>query len=237
MDKLPPTKEEIGAVLRLAIGPKQVGVVFDCGSRDARDGVDLVRVFHAKELHVFEPNPAAMALCRRTAAANTDIPIILNQVALGDKLDKVTFRPIDPDRTETQWADGNIGASSLFEADKSYPYESYVQRQITVDMITLDFYCLTHSKPDLLWIDVQGAELMLFRGAEETLRNVRVIHVELSFRPLYHGQPLYWEVDRYLRARGFRRVGFEGISWWRTLLARLRLPRPRVWQANVIYAR
>lgn len=38
---------------------------------------------------------------------------------------------------------------------------------------------------DLLKIDVQGAELLALRGAEQTLPHVRVILTEVSFTSLY----------------------------------------------------
>jgi len=231
-------KEEISADLCKAVGTQTINVIFDCGSRDALDGINLARRFGARELHVFEPNPVAMALCRGNAAASgAGITITLNEVALGDKQGQVTFRPINQERTQTNWADGNIGASSLFQAGNDYPYEKYAQDEITVEMTTLDSYCLTHDKPDMLWIDVQGAELMLFKGAETVLPTVKVIQVELSFKLIYEGQPLYWEVDRYLRSKGFKRRGFGGMPWWRTAIARLRLPLASTWQANVIYSR
>lgn len=56
---------------------------------------------------------------------------------------------------------------------------------------------------DLLKLDIQGAELMVLRHAEQRLRDALVIQAEVEFLPLYKGQPLFGDVERHLRARGF----------------------------------
>ncbi|MFM9982177.1 MAG: FkbM family methyltransferase [Burkholderiales bacterium] len=56
---------------------------------------------------------------------------------------------------------------------------------------------------DFLKLDVQGAELMVLQGAERTLRDVVMVQVEVEFLELYAGQPLFADVDRYLRSQGF----------------------------------
>jgi FkbM family methyltransferase len=55
----------------------------------------------------------------------------------------------------------------------------------------------------LLKMDTQGYELEVLKGAEETVAAVGVIQTEMSFQPLYGGQPLFHEVYAYLASRGF----------------------------------
>ncbi|MDH7516023.1 MAG: hypothetical protein QHI48_09140, partial [Bacteroidota bacterium] len=43
---------------------------------------------------------------------------------------------------------------------------------------------------------------------------VRVIHTEAEFRPIYEGQPLFRELDRFLRRSGFRRERFLYRDEW-----------------------
>jgi len=59
---------------------------------------------------------------------------------------------------------------------------------------------------NVLNIDVQGAELMVLRGAERTLRHVDLINVEVSFAELYTGCPQIDDIDGFLAERGFRRI-------------------------------
>ena len=65
---------------------------------------------------------------------------------------------------------------------------------------------------DMIKIDVQGAELDVFKGAGQRLDDVLVIWTEVEFLPLYENQPLFSDVDQYLRQRGFMFHTFDGIA-------------------------
>jgi FkbM family methyltransferase len=56
---------------------------------------------------------------------------------------------------------------------------------------------------DLLKVDVQGGELLVFRGAVQMLRHVLVVHTEVEFVPIYKRQPLFADIDSFLRSQGF----------------------------------
>src|SRR5262249_12449389 len=57
---------------------------------------------------------------------------------------------------------------------------------------------------DLLKLDIQGGELLALRGGEKMLDDVLAIHAEVEFVELYKGQPLFAEIDSYLRGRNFQ---------------------------------
>lgn len=65
---------------------------------------------------------------------------------------------------------------------------------------------------DYIKIDVQGAELMVFKSGERLLENVLFIHSEVEFQPLYEDQPLFADVDSYLRSRDFLFTKFIGFG-------------------------
>lgn len=65
---------------------------------------------------------------------------------------------------------------------------------------------------DLLKIDVQGAELDVFKNGEKILDGVAVVHTEVEFVPLYTGQALFADVDLFLRSRGLEFHGFISMS-------------------------
>mmetsp|Transcript_73189 Transcript_73189/g.196426 ORF Transcript_73189/g.196426 Transcript_73189/m.196426 type:complete len:293 (+) Transcript_73189:1-879(+) len=56
---------------------------------------------------------------------------------------------------------------------------------------------------DFLKLDVQGYELAVLKGAERALRDVLVVHTEVEFVELYENQPLFAEVDQFMRKAGF----------------------------------
>jgi FkbM family methyltransferase len=57
---------------------------------------------------------------------------------------------------------------------------------------------------DFLKVDVQGGEMLVFCGATDLLKDALVIHTEVEFVMLYKGQPLFSDIDAFLRTRGFQ---------------------------------
>jgi FkbM family methyltransferase len=58
--------------------------------------------------------------------------------------------------------------------------------------------------PNLLKLDVQGAELDVLRGLENKhWTDLLAIQAEVEFVEQYLTQPLFWDLDRYIRDRGF----------------------------------
>ncbi len=74
-----------------------------------------------------------------------------------------------------------------------------------VEISTLDDWAQKRgiSEIDFLKLDVQEAELDILQGAEKALQSVRMLEVEVEFNPIYQGAPLFGDVDRFLRQRGF----------------------------------
>jgi hypothetical protein len=64
----------------------------------------------------------------------------------------------------------------------------------------------------LLWLDTQGSELNIFKGATNFLKDISLIYSEVYFTPAYKDQPSYKDIKKYLNANGFFVVGFSD-SW------------------------
>jgi FkbM family methyltransferase len=56
---------------------------------------------------------------------------------------------------------------------------------------------------DAIKLDTQGSELDILRGADVVLNTCAMIDVEVEFNSIYESQPLFCDVDRFLRDRGF----------------------------------
>jgi len=188
--------------------------VFDIGSRDGLQAVELANLFPRARIVAVECNPATLPQCRVNVTQNSRIKLVPK--AINSYSGRCAFYPIDPARTVTSWADGNPGASSLFVATGDYPAETYVQNKVEVDCIRLDDLCAEQgiATIDLIWMDLQGAELLALQSAGTLLDKVRYIYTEISHRPIYSGQCLFDEVDAFLTGRGFRRCTKIDRSRW-----------------------
>ena len=65
---------------------------------------------------------------------------------------------------------------------------------------------------DFIKIDIQGAELDVFKGGGKSLKNTVAIVSEVGFIPLYEGQPLFGDVCNFLGKQGFMFHKFLGIA-------------------------
>ena len=211
-------------------------VICDIGSRDALEGIVLCRMLGARECHVFEPNPVAAELCRRNILRHgAGCTMYFNEVGLSDRSGTASFYPVNAEKSTNK----DIGLSSLFKVNPASTRRRgpVVQDEITIRTTTLDQYFADRPRPDLLWIDVEGAELLVFQGGERTLEHVRMIHVEVSFRPSHLGKPLYWELDADLQRRGFRLLKFMGASRLKAFIYTHKLFWNLPYRWNAVYVR
>lgn len=84
---------------------------------------------------------------------------------------------------------------------------------IELEVTTLDQACQDQGieQIDFLKIDVQGADLQVLAGAPQQLaQHILAIRVEVEFSPLYENQPLFADVDTYLRQQGFTLFDLQG---------------------------
>ncbi|MGL5889966.1 MAG: FkbM family methyltransferase, partial [Bacteroidia bacterium] len=59
---------------------------------------------------------------------------------------------------------------------------------------------------DFLKIDVQGAELLVLRGAVNTLKQTSYVWVEVSFKPLYEHSTTFDEIYQFMNANNFQLI-------------------------------
>jgi len=140
----------------------------------------------------FEPQPNGLA--------------VLNQ----RKSDLETYLPyvIGDGSAQTLHITAMPGMTSLFEPNfavldwfHGFSAWSEVKQKVPVQTRRLDDLAEI-TAIDMLKIDVQGAELMVFKGAEEKLKRAVAIHTEVCFLHLYKNQPLFGEIDLELRRLG-----------------------------------
>ena len=113
------------------------------------------------------------------------------------------------------------GCSSLYEPNLGLASQSYfgdrmkVTRTIRVSINRLDDVCEQRNlRPDALKVDTQGYELEILKGAGSILSDVKLVELEVEFNEQYRGQPLFSDVDLYMRSMGFALLGLRR-SYWR----------------------
>lgn len=79
------------------------------------------------------------------------------------------------------------------------------QHQSTIETTTLDHWARSAGLQgaDYIKVDTQGSELEILKGGKKVLQSVRALEVEVEFNPIYQNQPLFSDVDLFLRKQGF----------------------------------
>lgn len=107
----------------------------------------------------------------------------------------------------------NPGCSSLYTPNRAFfepfqecgPFFDVVSTQ-QVQLVALDDYLSQNGimDVDFLELDTQGAELDVLYGAQNFLKNSLVgVKVEVEFAEMYKNQPMFGDVDGWLRQHGF----------------------------------
>jgi FkbM family methyltransferase len=146
-------------------------------------------------VHAFEPNPRIFAELERNLTLNHFTNAHSQCQAVGDMISEMTL-----------YVNENaITYSSLRRT------QDFLAQEIRVPVTTLDAYAQTHDlKMGLLKIDVEGAELLVLRGAREILNRDRPIVLYEEFARGFHefGYAIS-DVRAFLRDFGYRLMAID----------------------------
>lgn len=112
----------------------------------------------------------------------------------------------------------NYASSSLLELKThktEHPHVIEIER-IKVKTKRLDTLvkeqCIDSSYFNFLNIDIQGAELLALKGAQDTLKYIDYIYLEVNEKELYEGCALLPEIDEFLEKHNFKRVELKMLD-------------------------
>jgi FkbM family methyltransferase len=178
----------------------------------------------------FEPDRDEYA---RLAAARESAQHLICDVALHNRCTPIELH-VARDR----------GLTSLFEPNREF-LDAFPQadRFDIVDRRTVDADALDNqleargiTDVDFLKVDTQGSELFVLQGAARSLSScISGVEVEVEFSQIYRGQPLFADVDAYLREKGFILFDLRPCYWKRAGGHRLGGPYGQIIWADALY--
>src|SRR3989338_5315413 len=95
-----------------------------------------------------------------------------------------------------------------------------ITRDVTIQADTLDNQFRIHNiaDTDFIKVDTQGSELFVLEGAINTIKNcVFGVEIEVEFVEMYQNQPLFSDVDRFVRSQGFWLFDIQSAHWKRAI--------------------
>jgi FkbM family methyltransferase len=177
--------------------------------------IEFYNNFPNAKIYAFECNPNTLHICKKNIEKYSD-RITLIEGAVCDYDGEITFYPINQTKTITTWKDGNPGASSIFRSNGKYTSEKYVQDEIKTNCHRLDTIMSKYNidNVDIIWMDLQGAELLALKGLSDSLKYVQYMHIEISHKEMYTGQVLFNELNTYILSYGFSIKNKLSLSGW-----------------------
>ena len=116
------------------------------------------------------------------------------------------------------------GSSSLYAPNRELigEFSRHLEHRLEVvateplKVLTLDPVTAKEGlAPDVIKLDVQGAELEILHAGTRTLATTFLVEAELEFSPIYVGQPVFADFDVFMRSRGWVLLGLRRTVWRR----------------------
>ncbi|MGM4892595.1 FkbM family methyltransferase [Tardiphaga sp. 839_C3_N1_4] len=171
--------------------------IFDIGSHTGATTLEYLDHFPEARLLALEPEPSNFDTVCRTLAPYYERVDILD-VALGQSDGRTVFHVNSHNGTHSLLPIGDISYWAAPEKEIA---------KIEVRMRSLDSIAAERNIDliDIVKMDIQGGELLALKGATELLSkaSISALVLEVEFKPLYDGQPMFWDICAYLQNFGY----------------------------------
>lgn len=186
--------------------------IFEIGACEGEDSIRYSKLFPNSSIYTFEPLPENQKLIEQNFKKFNVVNARLFGVALSNFEGETDFHVSSADQnllSEYQNVNWNFGnkSSSLLTPEKHSEEVEFIKfdQLIKVKTNTLSNFCQKSSIDliDIIHMDVQGAELMVLKGANEYIKKIKVIWMEVSNVEYYKGQPLASDVENFMKKNNF----------------------------------
>jgi FkbM family methyltransferase len=176
--------------------------VIHVGAHDGGETNDYINC-NIDKIVYFEPLPDIFSILKEKIAPYPSIQA--HNCALGASESVATFN-----------ISNNLYSSSLLKPKehlKIHPGVTFTET-INVDVKTLDSFNIQNY--NFLNMDVQGYELEVLKGGQNTLNQIDYIFTEVNFQEVYENCALIEQLDDFLKVYNFTRVGtYNGVpGYW-----------------------
>lgn len=173
-------------------------VFFDVGAMDeGEDRFQGLRQSGVLKVVGFEPDEQALAALRANPKPNHSY----HPYCLGDGSEGTLRLTGYPGCTSLY--EPNPDVIDLFTPMGTEPGDNFsVRERLQIQTTRLDDI-EGIERPDMLKLDIQGAELDVLRHGTKTLAHAVLVESEVEFLPLYQDQPLFGDMQVFMREQGF----------------------------------
>lgn len=181
-------------------------MILDCGANNGRASLFWNSRLPKATIYAVEADPAIANILQDRVKDQPNIFAFC--YALCDRNDFVSFYPNIEGRGNSQ--------GSIYQQGTPFAHDTKISDEpIIVPSRTLDRFCEESgiAKIDFLFLDMQGAELVMLKESTSILPKVSLICSEVLYDPpLYKGAPTYSEVQEFLEKVGFIEIHHKSFG-------------------------
>lgn len=152
------TYKEKQLIVDLLSNLKNDNIFYDIGSNIGTHSLFASHIITSGEIHAFEPHPYNYSSLLNNIEINEKSNIYTHNIALFDKSGEMNFDPINKNTGEGR---GFLSLDGVLEVKTKRADE------------------LSLPAPDIVKIDVEGAELKVMRGMSNMLSDIKIIYIEV----------------------------------------------------------
>lgn len=211
-EEMEPQVKNFVKLLESLIKLDNVKNIVDLGAADLGSSFALSRAFPEAKIIAFECNPRSVKRCEDNYKVYKPQNIIFVDKAVYSENKIVNFYPVDMVNSFKK----NDKAGSFFRFSPNYLLRSEFiiqEHPVEVEAVKLKDYLskLNIQNIDIVWSDIQGAELDALKGMEDLLNEVRALHLEVEFdhNPVYLNHSCENEIDKFMFEKGFEKISFQ----------------------------
>jgi FkbM family methyltransferase len=157
---------------------------------------------------LFEPDPREFDALKK----NSDNNLIVINCALSDSKKEIEFHLCKKQMVSSVYPP-NFNFLNKFADSERFNVEKIIH--LNADTLDNQLKKEGIDEVDFIKIDTQGYELSILKGSSNCIENIVGLEVEVEFEPLYVGQPLFSEVDNYVKENGFILADLKRYYWKR----------------------
>ncbi len=177
----------------------QDALVIDLGANEGDFSAAILGIAPRARIVAVEPGPGPRKRLRRRLGANPNVEI--RDVAVSAEAGTQTFRLTAHDHNSSLLAPRP-------ESQKAIGGGWEVREEIEVRTVSLD-ELVGDREPDVVKLDVQGAEMDVIRGGQAALRRTRAVLLEMNLFSQYEGDATFDALHREMGRLGFELVNVQ----------------------------
>jgi FkbM family methyltransferase len=184
-------------------------VIFDIGCCEGEDSIRYSNMFKNSKIYAFEPLKKNYEKSIINLKNYNTTNVSITQEALSNSVGTTSFYVSSghPDYLENtdEWDYGNKSSSLLPPREVNQPKWMSFNEEENIKTNTIDNFCKENGieKIDFIHMDVQGAELLVLKGASNMLKNIGLIWLEVGMVEFYQEQPMKFNMINFLQENNF----------------------------------